>query len=405
MDEQNCSRVGYVPNFADTASLGTKPNPAQAECIESFNRVWGLGFGVLGAWGSMQNGITCTIFNSIEPLRAVAPEWRALWLDDPHTTPFQSPEWLLSWAHQFGPSDLRTVLAYDRGSLAAILPFYRHLDPQTEERQLLLLGAGTSDYLDGIYSSSCSESHIREALGMICCEDDWDTLRVFQLRERSMLRQVLEHLPLPGLRRIGAESCLQIPAVPLDGLPRSIRDQAKHYRNCALRQGNLELLVAGEDNWSTAFDALERLHTSRWRNSGQPGLLADTRVVAWHREALPLLLRSGMLRLFTLSLNGEPIAVLYSLLDPPSRSPRMQYFYLTAFSIQHADLRPGTVLTALAVEHAANEGVRTIDMLRGDEPYKRLWHPEKLPTYGFSMPWLKRSSSMLHGAHAGQAAA
>lgn len=353
----------------------------------------------------MQNGITCTIIKSLEPLRAATPEWHGLWLQDPNATPFQSPEWLLSWAHRFEFSDLRTIFIYDRGSLAAILPFYRYLDPETDERQLLLLGAGTSDYLDGTYSPSCTESHIRVALSLICGEDGWDTLRVFQLREHSILRQALERLPVPGLRRTGAEGCLHIPAVPLDGLPRSIREQAKYYRNRAMRQGNLQLIVSGEDDWTTAFDALERLHTSRWRNSGQPGLLADPRVAAWHREALPLLLRGGMLRLFTLSLDGEPIAVLYSLLDPPSRSPRTQYFYMSAFSIHHAGLRPGTVLMALAIERAANEGVRTIDMLRGDEPYKRLWHPEKLPTYGFSMPYFKRFSSLLREARAGEAAA
>lgn len=31
---------------------------------------------------------------------------------------------------------------------------------------------------------------------------------------------------------------------------------------------------------------------------------------------------------------------------------------------------------ALAMEHAAEEGVETIDMLRGEEAYKKLWHVE-----------------------------
>src|SRR6185437_2753051 len=353
----------------------------------------------------MQNDITCATFSSLNQLAAAAPEWRGLWLEDRNATPFQSPDWLLPWARQFGLPDLRTIMVYDRGVLVAILPFYRHLDPKTGERQLLLLGAGTSDYLDGVYGPCCTESHIRAALSHICGEESWDALRVFQLKENSMLRQVLEHLPIPGLRRVGAEGCSRLPAIPVNGLPRSIRDQAKYYRKRAMRQGNLELNVADETNWPDAFDALERLHTSRWHNSGQPGLLADRRVVAWHREALPLLLRGGMLRLFALSLSGEPIAALYSLVDPPSRSPRVLYFYLTAFSIRHADLRPGTVLMALAIEHAADEGVQTIDMLRGDEPYKRLWHPEKLPTFGFSMQHPKRSSSILRYAEESKAAA
>ena len=81
-----------------------------------------------------------------------------------------------------------------------------------------------------------------------------------------------------------------------------------------------------------------------------------------------------------LTLNGRVIAVLYSLIDQ-ERAGRTQYFYITAYSPEHADLRPGTLLIAYAIEHAANEGVRIIDMLRGDEGYKEIWHMHKVPTW------------------------
>ena len=353
----------------------------------------------------MQDGITCTTFRRLEDLREAAPDWDALWMQDANATPFQCSEWLLPWARQFAFSELRTVMVYQHGSPVALLPFYRNLDPQTGERQLLLLGSGTSDYLDGTYSPDCTPAHVRAGLSTICAEGDWDSLCVFQLRENSKLRAILEPLQFPGMRRIDAESCSRIPAVPLTGLPRSLRDQVRYYRNRAARKGQLELAIANENCWSRAFADLERLHTSRWQSSGQPGLLADPCIVAWHREALPLLLRRGLLRLYTLSLDGEPIAVLYSLIDPPQRRQRTEHFYLTAFSIQHADLRPGTVLMALAVEHAAKEGAETIDLLRGDEPYKRLWHPQKIPTFGFTMPYPMRSASMLDDMHTRRAAA
>ena len=64
---------------------------------------------------------------------------------------------------------------------------------------------------------------------------------------------------------------------------------------------------------------------------------------------------------------------------------RTQYFYLTAFSGEHAELRPGTLLLAYAIEHAAQEGVAIIDMLRGEEAYKQLWHLEPAPTCGLEI--------------------
>src|SRR5262249_52421542 len=148
---------------------------------------------------------------------------------------------------------------------------------------------------------------------------------------------------------------------------------------------SLELIQADETNWEAIFAELIRLHTSRWNGRGEEGVLVDRRVVAWHREAMPLLLESGLLRLMALRLNHKIIAVLYSLVDQ-RRENRTQFFYITAYSPEHADLRPGTLLIAYAVEHAAREGVATIDMLRGDEDYKQIWHTEKVPTWSCTQP-------------------
>ena len=76
--------------------------------------------------------------------------------------------------------------------------------------------------------------------------------------------------------------------------------------------------------------------------------------------------------------------MLYSLLDPPDRQHRTEYFYLMGFAPEHARLRPGVLLIALASDHAAQESVAAIDMLRGEETYKKFWHVQRIPTYGFT---------------------
>lgn len=77
--------------------------------------------------------------------------------------------------------------------------------------------------------------------------------------------------------------------------------------------------------------------------------------------------------------------MLYSVVDLPERAERRQYFYLTAYSTAHAELRPGTLLIALAMERAVDEGVRAIDMLRGEQAYKQIWHMERTPTFGLQL--------------------
>ena len=142
----------------------------------------------------------------------------------------------------------------------------------------------------------------------------------------------------------------------------------------------MELIQADESNWRQIFEELRSLHTLRWQTRGEEGVLVDERVVQWHLQAIPLLLRAGLLRLMALTLNGLVIAVLYSLIDR-ERAGRTQYFYITAYSPEHADLRPGTLLIAYAADHAAKEGVSTIDMLRGDEGYKQIWYMGKVQTW------------------------
>jgi len=317
-----------------------------------------------------------------EELEGLSPRWAALWSEDGFATPFQHPAWLIPWSQCFA-ADLRTVCIHQDDNLAGLLPFYLHREPRTNERQLLPLGVATSDYLDGVFSPRCNPELIERAVELLCSDDDWDALYVSQLRAGSKLLQALEGSARPGYMRIAGQSCSRMPAVTIAELPQKLGRNTKYYRRRAERAGNLEFAFADASNWAEIFEALMRLHTERWGERGEPGVFADERMVRWHRETLPRLLRAGLLRLSSLRLNGEIIAAYYSVIDPPERNPRTQYLYLPAYSIRHGDLRPGTLLTAMAVDHAAREGVRTIDMLRGEEEYKRLWHTEPTPTFGF----------------------
>lgn len=325
--------------------------------------------------------LTCEVMRTAEELAGFAPEWRALWRADADATPFQSPEWLLPWWRQFGEGPLRAVAMRRAGEAIGLLPFYIYSEPDTGERKLLPLGVGTSDYLDGVFLPSCSMEDVAEGLEALCGEDGWDALHAPQLRSDSKLMQAMERASGRKFLRAMGESCSRMAAVPMAELPQKIRRNAMYYRNRALRRGPLELTAADGADCIPAFEALREMHQKLWESRGERGALGDERVAAWHREALPLLEAQGLLRLYCLRVKGEMAGAMYALVDPPERAERTQYFYLPAYSTAHAELRPGTLLIALATARAAEEGVRTIDMLRGEEDYKRMWHAEPVPMY------------------------
>ena len=327
---------------------------------------------------------------STHELEALEAPLLALWESDPLATPFQHPAWLIPWWRHFSQPDLRVITLCEGGSLLAVIPLYIYREPVSGERQLLLLGAGTSDSLDGLFSPRCTTAQVLAALEAIHDDPGWDVAHFTQLRPQSPLYKALRqtesaHTSSVNIMPYTGEPCSRCPAVPIADLPRKVRSDILYFRNAAISRGRLELSIAGPRDWQLAFNLLVRFHTDRWQQAGESGVLADPAVLAWHREALPLLEAHGLLRLSTLRLDGQSIAVLYSLIDPPSRPHRTQHFYLMGFSTAHAELHPGTLLTALAIEHAAAEGVETIDMLRGRETYKQFWHAHPVPTHGFAV--------------------
>lgn len=332
----------------------------------------------------MRERLQVNMLRSEDALRKIEGEWEAL-LRVSEVTPFQSPQWLLPWWRQFGSDDLRVALLRREGQVIGLLPLYVYAEPANGERKLMLLGVGTSDYLDGVFAPACAVEDVAAALEHVLGEPGWDVLSLSQLRPESKLAQAVRLVSGEPAAKFETEFCSRVPAVRYAELPQKIRRNAMYYRNRAHRAGELELVFANEANCLEAFEEFVRLHTARWNERGESGVMADPRVLAWHREALPLLARAEMLRLGSLRLNGETMAMSYGLVDVAGRSARCEYVYLTAFSMECAELRPGTLLLAEVMDAAAAEGVETVDLLRGEESYKSLWHAERVATMGFSL--------------------
>ena len=100
---------------------------------------------------------------------------------------------------------------------------------KAERRLLLLLGAGTSDYLDALTTPDCSDAALEAGLDELLRRGDWD---------RMVLTQ-----PAPALQatercaRLGREECAAVcgrrmcaegPAVPIRELPTKIRRNAMY---------------------------------------------------------------------------------------------------------------------------------------------------------------------------------
>lgn len=279
--------------------------------------------------------------------------WWSLWRADKRATPFQSPAWLVPWAEQFGGDDA-WLLVVGEGPATALLPVYRH------EGRWLLWGAGTSDWLDGIFSRHVDIEELRDALTLIS-----GPLDLFQLPGTSPL------LALTMGRGVRPSDCcvgLPLPAQ----LPGNIVQNLAYYRRRAERSGLSAPRRAGPE----AFDALVALHQRRWAEKGDAGVLADPRVLAWHRTALPWLEAENLLRLYVMEEDDRPVGVLYVL-----SGARAAYYYIGGFDPEFASCGVGTILVGHAIAEAERQGLEWFDFLRGEEAYKYHWGAANVPSY------------------------
>jgi len=126
------------------------------------------------------------------------------------------------------------------------------------------------------------------------------------------------------------------------------------------------------------YGELVALHTTSWRERGEPGAFADPWFERLHRRLITRRFASGEIQLVRLRAGTTTLGCGYHFVS----SGRV-LFYQSGLA-RHADpvVKPGYLLHAAAIEHAARAGHTIYDFLAGDAPYKR-----SLSTGAIRMTW------------------
>jgi CelD/BcsL family acetyltransferase involved in cellulose biosynthesis len=309
-------------------------------------------------------------------LEALAPEWWALWHRCSEATPFQSPAWLLPWWRRFGTADLFALAMRRDGRLTSLVPLYGQREHGAVK--LLPLGIGVTDYLDPLLAPSDAAAVLAHLASRL---QRFDRVDLVEQRAGSPLLD----LAAPGgwqCQRRSGEPCPTLTLSAADPLTHSVPRLAKqpYYQRRAERLGPAAWVPADHGTLPDLLQALVDLHAARWSGRGQPGVLAEPQVQAFHREATAELLRAGLLRMFGLQVGGRLVAVFYGLADR-----RCFYAYLSGYdpTLPHPGL--GAMLIGHAIASAAAGGRREFHFLRGRESYKYAWGAVDRPLLGLSL--------------------
>lgn len=305
-------------------------------------------------------------------LAALAPQWWELWEHSPTATPFQSPAWLIPWWQAFAPGRLMTVAVWDNNKLVALAPLY--LGTGLLGRRLLPIGISLSDYLDILVDPSSGEAP--GGIGrQLSRWQEWETCELTCLAPGAAALS----LPCPvGCEdtQESSDTCPVLYLSPQDGLdagghpaiPARQRRKLRMARNRLSRGPAWSIAKTAEWTAGQWLDELTRLHTIRWAERGENGVLEDKRVQTFHRGVLPELIDRNIARLYALMIGGEIAGVYYGF----SARDRA-YAYIGGFDSRFSFCSPGTVLLGHAIENALQEGISEFHFLRGGEAYKYAW--------------------------------
>src|SRR3954469_25157266 len=296
-----------------------------------------------------------TAWDALESLRG---EWSDLCDRSPRVTPFQRPEWLISWGRAFPPGEPWVLEARRGGRLIALAPLLVY--PNEGKRTVAFCGGGVSDYCDVVTDPDGEEEAVAALLA--------------HLAERRNRWDVADFEPLPGdspLLRISQGTIETRDVCPGLGLPDRVEDlervvhtrQLANLRKYRRKAGALgELRLHSDGSWEEKLEILLGFYLARRGETN-----GDT-LRAFHREVAAGFHARGALGLHLLCLNGDPLAGLYGFWEKDTF-----YCYMQGFDERWAKLIPGAMVVGAVIEEVVRQGAKRIDFLRGREPYKYWW--------------------------------
>ncbi len=289
-------------------------------------------------------------------------------------TAFLAPGWLDALhrdvAPAFGAEQVTvTVREQTGGRLVLVLPLVRYR--RHGVTYLEFADFGLCDYLGAAYDPADAPLLLADATlpqRLNAALPRHDVLAITKLTADPLLERLF-----PRARR--ARMRLSAYPAPLGAdwsawraatLNKSFRSELDMKRRRLGRTGREEFaLLRDADAITTAFDALRRFRSERFKVLGAPDVLDLEAVFAFYRRMAIEGAQDGSTRTHCLYLSGDPLAVMFGLAQRGVYS-----MLLVAFDARHGRLSPGLLAVEDSMRDAIEKGDSVYDFTIGDHPYK-----------------------------------
>lgn len=331
--------------------------------------------------------VTWLTLSDQSSLNAVRREWDAL-IDEADAAFFCAPDWIDTWRDTIAPKVRPRVLTgwNADGRLRAIWPLGLAIEGGGVARCRVLSPMGgrvvSGDRLDPVATNDAPASAEREALmidalsrARALAEREADLFRFAELAAQGPVARALTDSSRADECLIRDRRTLPYVALPdsfdtyLAGLSYNRRGLIRRKERLAIQRHELKWRTNDEGvSIEAAIEAFMGLHGQRWRLAGQAGNFTNAAFATFIRRFTRITLKRGWLRLHRLCDGDRTLAAMLVF-----HRGRRAYYYQSGWDPAIAELSPGSLCLARAIRTAIDERLSVLDLLRGDEPYKRHW--------------------------------
>ncbi|MFG3228943.1 GNAT family N-acetyltransferase [Kitasatospora sp. NPDC048194] len=309
-----------------------------------------------------------------DALDTLAEEWDDLFARCRTATSFQAAAWQRSWWRHYGrPGALRVVAVRRDGRLVGAGAFMRRPGPFGG---LTGLGAGLVDYGDVLLDDECADRAAAEFAAALPLTRPWHWLELREVHPEAAVQQVYEHWR--GSRRRHPDSlCQYLPAVPMERLLKRVPGKTAQRSRVKLRkiaEAGVQVSSAPPAEVPAALEGLLRLHFLQWQGRGVTPEHRTKRFADHLTESTTGLVATGRAAVHRFHLDGELVAVNLLLLCPSFGG---LYLY-GAHPALRERLDIAGLLFGAALDETIGADIPVLGLLRGQEPYKQRWRPDRL---------------------------
>jgi len=316
--------------------------------------------------------LTLEVVREVAHLEEIKPEWRRLAAGLERITPFQLPEWQITWWRHFGEGRLHVMLFRSLDTLVAIIPCY-----QTEENGrvvLKLIGTGMASYLEPLIAPRQRSEVTNLLKGHLLANNAWQAcdwrdmeasspLAGLQLGDRFELKTVMDSEWSQLLIQGSFEEYWQSRSF-------SLRRNFLKYLDPAnlVERPRCEVVVQADPEFVNTVIRLQGDQALAFAHAkeGPAAFLVDLAKVFDDAD---------MLRLFGLRYNRKLVAAMFAFVHRNTI-----YAFAGGYDPELEMLGFGRLLLFESLRYAFQNRYRAWNFLRGNEPYKLLWGAQMTPT-------------------------